>query len=185
MNVVISVSAAVHDDTDPQRHVSLRLDPEEALAGPLYVIAALLILLPAVDFALSIPAAELSSVQWRFASVGVLSGYTLMPILGLGLAFVISAVRKQHTVQRLLVLICLTTALVLAAMTLSFGLDGLQVRASVPAEGRPAFMNAWTRALLKLALSVVALAYMGWRARRMIPVPSRHRTPKTVHVVSK
>jgi hypothetical protein len=33
-----------------------------------------------VDFALSIPAAEFSSVQWRFAAVGVLSGYTLLPI---------------------------------------------------------------------------------------------------------
>ncbi len=165
--------------------MSHRLDPEEALAGPLYVVAALLILLPLVDFALSIPATELSSVQWRFAAVGVLSGYTMMPLLGLGLAFVISAVRKQHTVQRGLVLICLTTALALVGMTLSFVLDGLQVRASVPEEGLSAFMNAWTRALLKLALSAVALAYMGWRARRMIPAPSRHRTPKTVHVVSK
>jgi hypothetical protein len=165
--------------------VSLPLDPEDALAGPLYAIAALLILLPVVDFALSIPAAEFSSVQWRFASVGLLSGYTMTPIMGLGLAFVISAVRKQYTVQRLLVIICLTTALALGAMTISFVLDGLQVRASVPEEGRPAFMNAWTRALLKLALSGVALAYLGWRARRMIPAPSRHRTPKTVHVVSK
>ena len=165
--------------------MSLPLDPEDALAGPLYVIAVLLILLPLVDFALSIPAAEFSSVQWRFASVGLLSGYTMMPILGLGLAFVISAVRKHYTMQRLLVVICLTTAVALVAMTLSFVLDGLQVRFSVPEEQLAAFTNAWTRALLKLALSVVALAYLGWRARRMIPAPSRHRTPKTVHVVSK
>jgi hypothetical protein len=165
--------------------VSPRLDPEEALAGPLYVIAALLILIPVVDFALGIPRAEFSSVQWRFASVGLLSGYTMLPIAGLGLAFVISAVRQQHAVQRLLVFICLMTALVLVATTLSFVLDGLQVRSSVPAEGRSAFMNAWTRALIKLTLSVVALAYLGWRARRMLPVPSKHRQPRTVHVVSK
>ena len=165
--------------------MSHRLDPEEALAGPLYLVAALLILIPVVDLALGIPTADFSSVQWRFASVGLLSVHTMLPIAGLGLAFVISAVRKQYGVQRLLVFICLTTALGLVATTLSFVLDGLQVRASVPGEARPAFMNAWTQALIKLTLSVVALAYMGWRARRMLPVPSRHRTPKTVHVVSK
>jgi ethanolamine transporter EutH len=151
----------------------------------MYVIAVLLFLLPTVDFALSIPAAEFSSVQWRFATVGVLSGYTLLPIAGLGLGFVIASVRKHLTVQRILVLMCLTIALILIVMTMSFVLDGLQVRASVPEEGLAAFTSAFTRALLKLALSAVALAYMGWRARRMIPASVRRRSPRTVHVVSK
>jgi len=165
--------------------VSQRLDPEEALAGPLYVIAGLLFLLPTVDFALSIPAAEFSSVQWRFAAVGVLSGYTLLPIAGLGLGFVIASIREHLMVQRILMYMCLTIAVILFVMTMSFVLDGLQVRASVPQEGLPAFSNAFMRALFKLALSAVALAYMGWRARRMIPTSVRRRTPRTVHVVTK
>ena len=165
--------------------MSQRLDPEEALAGPLYVIAVLLFLLPTVDFALTIPAAEFSSVQWRFASVGVLSSYTLLPIASLGLGFVIASVRKHLTVQRILVFFCLTIALMLIVASMSFVLDGLQVRASVPQEGLAAFSNAFTRALLKLALSAVALAYMGLRARRMIPASVRRRSPRTVHVVSK
>jgi hypothetical protein len=165
--------------------VSTRLDPEEALAGPLYAVAALLFLLPLVDFLLGIPPAQLSSVQWRFAAVGLLSGYTLTPILGVALAFVVSAMLKQYMAQRVLVLACFLGALLLIVLSMGFLLDVMQLRATVPAEGRPAFSSAWKRAILKHLLSAVVLAYMGWRARRMIPARSRPHAPKPVHVVSK
>jgi hypothetical protein len=165
--------------------LSTRLDPEEALAGPLYAIAALLIVVPAVDFVLSVPAMEAGNVQWRFAAVGLLSGYMLTPVLGLALAFVVSAMLKQHNVQRLLVILCLTMAFALIVMSMGFMLDVLQIRATVPQQGQQAFNSAWMRAIIKHMLSAVALGYLGWRARRMIPVRVRHRSPKTVHVVSK
>lgn len=165
--------------------MSSRLDPDEALAGPLYVVAALLVVVPLVDFVLSVPAAELSNVQWRFAAVGLLSGYTLTPILGLAMAFVIAAVLKQHAAQRWLVAACLSFGAILMALSAGFMLDMLQLRLSVPRDGRAAFQSAWVRAIIKLALSTIALLYMGWRARRMIPARSRHRSPKSVHVVSK
>jgi hypothetical protein len=165
--------------------VSTRLDPEEALGGPLYFVAALLIVVPMVDFVLSVPSAEFSNVQWRFAAVGLLSGYTLTPILGLAMALVIATILKQHSVQRWLVVACLSFGAILIALSLGFLLDMLQLGASVPNDGRAAFNSASTRAIIKLALSMVALAYMGWRARRMIPARARHRQPKTVHVVSK
>ena len=165
--------------------MSSRLDPEEALAGPLYVVAALLIGIPLVDFVLSVPSAELSNVQWRFAAVGLLSGYTLTPILGLAMALVIAAVLKQYAVQRWLVAACLSFGATLIALSAGFMLDVLQLRFSVPSDGRAAFQSAWIRAVVKLGLSMIALVYMGWRARRMIPAWSRHRPPKTVHVVSK
>ena len=88
-------------------------------------------------------------------------------------------------VVRLLVILCLTMALVLFVISLGFVLDVLQLLATVPEEGRPAFNSAWIGALSKLALTAIVLAYLGWRARRMIPAPTRHRTPRTVHVVSK
>lgn len=165
--------------------MSSRLDPEEALGGPLYAVAALLIATPLVDLVLSVPPAELSNVQWRFAAVGLLSGYTLMPILGLAMALVIAAFLKHHTVQRWLVAACLAFGTVLAALSTGFVLDALQLRFSVPRDGRAAFQSASIRAIIKLALSVLAVVYLGWRARRMIPPRSRLRPPKTVHVVSK
>ncbi|HEX6941560.1 MAG TPA: hypothetical protein VF128_01465 [Gemmatimonadaceae bacterium] len=165
--------------------MSSRLDPEEALAGPFYVVAGLLVVIPLVDFVLSVPSAEFSNVQWRFAAVGLLSGYTVMPILGLAMAFVIAAVLKQYGAQRWLVAASLSVGAILMALSAGFLLDMLQLRISVPRDGRAAFQSAWVRAIIKLVLSTIALLYMGWRARRMIPARSRHRPPKTVHVVSK
>ena len=162
-----------------------RLDPEEALAGPLYAVAALLVVIPTADFLLTVPPAQFASEQWRFSAAGLLSSYTMTPILGLALALVISAALRHYTVQRVLVIACLTMAVFLAAVTLGFALDVRRLRATLPSEGREAFNSAWTRALIKHMLSAVVLAYLGSRARRMIPAVSRHHGPKSVHVVSK
>jgi hypothetical protein len=62
--------------------VSTRLDPDEALAGPLYAVAAMLVIVPLTDFLLSVPPPQLSSVQWRFATAGLFSSYIVQPILG-------------------------------------------------------------------------------------------------------
>lgn len=165
--------------------MSTRLDPEEALAGPLYVVAAMLIVVPAVDFLLSVPAAQPSSVQWRFAAAGQLSAYLMTPVLGLALAFVVAAVLEHYVVQRVLVVVCLTTAVALVVLGVGFMLDVGQVRGSVPTDGRPAFESAWKRAIIKHEFSAVAIAFLGWRGRRMLPALSRQRGPKPVHVVSK
>ena len=162
-----------------------RLDPEEALAGPLYLVAALLLVVPGADFVMTVPRAEFGNVQWRFAAVGLLSGHTLLPVLGVSMALLIATYLKHYTVQRWLVAACLAIAAVLIALSLGFMLDMLQVRASLPNDGRAAFSSAWKRAIVKHALSAGALAYMGVRALRMLPARSRQRNPKTVHVVSK
>ncbi|NUQ11441.1 MAG: hypothetical protein HUU26_03800 [Gemmatimonadaceae bacterium] len=162
-----------------------RLDPEEALAGPLYAVAGLLIAMPVVDFVLSVAAPAPSSVQWRFAAVGLLSGFTLTPILGMAVALTVAAVRQHYLVQRLLVATSLLGSVVLLVLCAGFILDVLQLRVSIPAEGQAAFRSAWTRALLKHLLAAVVLAYLGWRARRMIPKGHRPREPRTVHVVTK
>lgn len=161
------------------------LEPEEALAGPLYLVALLLVVIPVADLLLSVPAVNVSSVQWRFSAMGLLSGHTLMTILGLSLALVMSGILKHHRVQRALVIICLTTGVALAVLSVSFLLDALRLRVSVPPDGQPAFNSAWHRAVIRLLLSAVALMYLGWGARRMIPAGTRHRGPKPVHVVSK
>lgn len=162
-----------------------RLDPEEALSGPLYLVAIVLVAIPAVDFLLSVPAVNFSSVQWRFAAVGLLSGYTLTPILGISLALVIASFLRHHGVQLAMVILCLTMGTVLLVMSAGFVFDALQLRFQIPADGQAAFNSAWRRALLKHVLAAIALLYLGWRARRMIPARSTKHSPKPVHVVSK
>ena len=162
-----------------------RLEPEEALSGPFYLVAIVLVAIPAIDFLLSVPAANFGSVQWRFAAVGLLSGYSLTPILGIALAFVVASVLGHHGVQLALVVFCLTTGIVMLVMCVAFVFDALQLRFSIPSDGRAAFNSAWHRAILKHALSAVTLLYLGWGARRMIPPRNARRGPKPVHVVSK
>lgn len=145
------------------------LDPEEALAGPLYVVAVLLIAMPAVDFLLSVGTPQPGSVQWRFATVGLLSGYTMTPVLGTALALVVSAVAGHALVQKVLVALCLTSAVGLVVLSAGFVLDTLQLRFTIPSDGQGAFRSAALRALLKHGLAAVAFWYLGWRARRMFP----------------
>jgi chromate transport protein ChrA len=161
------------------------IDPEDALAGPLYLLAGMLVLVPLVDFVLSVPPAELSSAQWRFGALGMLSGHMLMPVLGIAVALVVSAITKQYSVQRILVLVCLTTAAIMLVLAIAFLRDMDDARAYVTTDGMPAFSSAATRAIIKLILTSIMLGYLGWRARRMIPAPVRHKTPKPVHVISK
>ena len=162
-----------------------RLDPEVALAGPLYLVSAMLVAVPLADFFLSVATPEFSSTQWRFATVGLLSGYMLLPVLGIAMAFVISSILKHYALQRALVIACLTTAVIFALLSIRFLLDVGSQRFMVGPEGMPAFKSATNRAIIKLILTTVATAYMGLRARRMIPSPTRHKTPKPVHVISK
>ena len=162
-----------------------RLDPEEALAGPLYFVVAMLVVVPLADFVLGVPPAEFSSRQWRFATLGLLSGHTLLIVLGAALALAMSAVLKQYSLQRALVISCLTLAAIFAMLTLQFWVDMGNQRIATPPNEARAVISASNRAILKLILTTVAFGYLGWRARRMIPPPTRHKTPKPVHVISK
>jgi hypothetical protein len=161
------------------------LDPEDALAGPLYLLAGMLVFVPLVDFILTVPPAEWTNARWRFDAVGLLSGYTLLPVLGFAVALVVSAIRKQYSLQRGLVIGCLTMAAIILVLSISFLQDMADARAYVTSDAMPAFSSATTRAIIKLLLTSISLAYLGWRARRMIPAPVRHKTPKPVHVISK
>ena len=151
----------------------------------MYVVAIALILLPTLDFVFSVPPAQFSSVQWRFAAFGLLSGVVMMPLIGFALAVAVAGFLKQFHVVRVLMVFCLTIALVLIAVSLGFVLDVLQLQGTIPQDGLPAFTSAWIRALSKLVVTAVVLGYLGWRTRKMIPARVRHRNPKTVHVVSK
>ena len=162
-----------------------RLDPEEALAGPLYFVAAILVGVPLIDFFLSVPSPEFSSSEWRFSTLGLLSGHTLWLVLGVALAFTVSAILKHYTVQRALVISCLTSAVIFAAVAIQFWMDMGSQRDVTRPDDMLAFTSASNRAIIKLILTTIAFGYLGWRARRMIPAATRHKTPKPVHVISK
>ena len=154
--------------------------PLEFLSGPLYLIALLLIATPLIDFAANAWPARAGDVAWRYGAVGLLSGYVLTPLLGLGLAGAIAVTLEHRLVLRSLVIISWVGALVLVAASVDFSLDALQLRHNVPApQGRNFDLGA-AKALLKHVSVAMALAWLGTamlRSLRAIRVARGERGP--------
>ncbi len=133
----------------------------EFLAGPLYWIALLLIATPLVDFVANAWPARGGEVAWRYGAVGLLSGYVLTPLLGLGLAGAIAVTLGHRPVTRILLFISLAAALVLLVASVDFSLDALQLRHNVPAPQRRNFDLGAAKALVKHGSVAVALVWLG------------------------
>jgi hypothetical protein len=135
-------------------------------AGALYALAAFLVILPLLDYTQNVGAPQLGSVQWRFASVGLLSSYLVTPLLGVGLALGTAAVLEHHALQRVLGYFCMLVATLLLLLIAGFVLDVIQLRHGLPAAGRSGFDAATARAGLKYLLGAAVTFLMGRGALR-------------------
>lgn len=162
------------------------LDSDEALAPPLYALAAFLLAMPAADFLQGIGAPQPGSVQWRFATIGLLSSYLAMPLVGLALAVVVAAVREHRVVQRILALTNIAGAVMLVCLVALFVLDALQLRSGVPAEARGNMESASLRAVLKHVAAAAVLGWLGLRGYRVSAWRAEKTSRKTpVPLISK
>jgi hypothetical protein len=154
-------------------------DVQHTLAAPLYAFALLLVVIPVVDFVQSVGTPQPGNIQWRFATVGLLSSVLLTPMLGLGIAIVVAAFRRHLRALRLLALLSALAAIALMLLTLGFTLDVLQLRNSVPAQGESAFRGASVKAVLKHLAAAFVLGLLGVRAWRLSAwrVSAAERTP--------
>src|SRR5690606_2798971 len=122
-----------------------------------YALAVVLVLMSTLDFLQSVSGFQPGSIQWRFATVGLLSSYLVMPILGAVMAIVVAAVCEHRVVLRVLGVVAVLSAFALVVCVIGFGLDVLQLRNSVPTENREAFTGASMRAAAKHVLAAVGL----------------------------
>lgn len=146
-----------------------RFDDAESLVGPMYFIAILLIATPALDFVTSILPLRPSNIEWRFATVGLLSGFQLTPLLGIVLAMVTAALAGQSRVQRVFAILNAVVAAASAVVLVFFLLDIVQLRSVVQPEAKASFEGAAWKAALKHLLFVIASAWLaraGFRASR-------------------
>ena len=142
---------------------SRRLDDAEPLVAPLYFVALLLVATPTIDFVTSVLPLRPSNIEWRFASVGLLSGFLLTPLLGIVVAMVTAATTGQSRVQRALAIVNAATCGIGIVILLMFLLDIVQLRSVVQAEAKASFQGAALKAVLKHVSFIVAT---GWLARR-------------------
>lgn len=156
----------------------------DAMVAPLYFVAFLLVATPVMDFATSIIPARPSDIEWRFASVGLLSGFLLTPLLGVVLAMGVAHFSGHLRFQRVMALLNLTVTTLFVALLLFFLLDIFQLRSAVQPEAAEAFSAAATKAVIKHGSFIVALGVLGWSGIRMsrwtIPEPRRKQSALVV-----
>jgi hypothetical protein len=142
---------------------SRRLDDAEPLFAPLYFVAFLLVATPGIDFVTSVLPLRPSNIEWRFATVGLLSGFLLTPLLGIVIAMGTAALAGHGRVQRGLAILNAVVSVVGIVVLVLFLLDIVQLRSVVQAEAKAPFEGAALKAVLKHLSFLVA---SGWLARR-------------------
>jgi len=158
----------------------------ESLAGPLYVLALLLVVTPPVDVLANVWPPRLGEVSWRYGTVGASSGYLLTPLLGLGLACLIAIARRQRIMLRVLAVVCLVAGVMLVIAAIDFAMDAAQLRHTVPttpALARWAFDVGAAKAIFKNLSAAVCFVWLGWatrRAQRALGAGGKHTPPPLV-----
>jgi hypothetical protein len=150
----------------------------KAFAWPAYFVAALLVVTPLVDLVANVWPPRPGAVEWRFGTLGLLSGFLLTPLLGMVLATAAAALLEQRGAQRVLALLDLTGAALLLLVGATLSLDWLQMRASIDPATRPAIDIGSGKSIAKHVGVAIALAWLGvvgWRASRPSAHPRSHQ----------
>lgn len=159
----------------------------EPLAKPFYVVALLLIFIPALDFWGTIAPLQLGEIRWRFGSLGIYGGYLLTPLFGSVLAMAMAAMMEHRRVQFAVAVLNLGIAIVTLAAIALFMLDALQIRSELGASSVGPFDLVVVRTSGKMFIVMATflwLAVAGLRSYRKTRVPEGWQPGDPVPIVN-
>jgi hypothetical protein len=133
----------------------------KSLAWPTYFVAFLLVTIPLLDFFANVWPLRPGDVQWRYGSLALFTGFMLTPLFGVLFALGAAALREHFRVVRVLSFINVFIALLILILIVFFVLDVVQVRTTVPEEGRSVFDTGAATSMVKYVMMAVALAWLG------------------------
>jgi hypothetical protein len=142
-----------------------------SLLRPGYAVGVLLIVLPLGDLALNLWPLQPGNVDWRFGSIGLLSGFILTPLIGIGVLLLVAAVLEHRSVLRLVSIVNLVGAGLMVPMVVLFMLDWIQMRALTEEQIRPNVDAGSLKAIVKYVLGALTLGWLGlagWRASKPV-----------------
>jgi hypothetical protein len=131
------------------------------LAAPTYFVALLLIVISLLDFGATVWPFRLGDVDWRYGTVGLLSGFLLTPLLGVVLVMLVATLLGSRAVVRATAVACLMGAVLGLLALAGFLLDTLQVMRGDEELKTVATVSSG-KAAFKVITGVIALAWLGW-----------------------
>jgi hypothetical protein len=146
-----------------------------------YAVGLMLILIPAIELAITSWPPQPGLLNWRFGAVGLVANSLLFPVIGLGILLFTAELLGHARVQRgLSVFAAFGCVLLIAAMAV-FALDVLQLRSLVRGNARVGYDAVVVKATLNLGIAAFAwgaLAVLGIRAAMS---RGRHVRAKQAH----
>jgi len=143
----------------------------------LYGVGVLLTLAGVVDPLIKIWPLRMGEAGWRFGAVGMASGIVGAVVFALVWLLGVAMVLEHRRVVRVLSAFSLFLAVCTLGALVGFGLDFLQLRASVNPQFKGAFDVAALKAIVLLTISVpvfIGVAMGGWASARMPARKVRH-----------
>jgi hypothetical protein len=131
------------------------------LAGGAYCAALLLIVISGLDYAATLWPFQPAELSWRYGAVGLLSSFTLTPLLGGLLLSATAALAGHRRVLRAVAILHLAAAIALLVLLVGFGLDVLQVRRDTAPDARFVTDVGAAKAAIKLGLVTVVALWLG------------------------
>jgi hypothetical protein len=163
------------------------VEPLRRIAPAAYCIAALLLLLPSMDYIGNVWPFRPGAVDWRYGAVGMISTYLLSPLIGLLLASATAALLPQPKVSKLLGVLGWVAALGLLLAVAGFVLDSLQVRSAAPADARWVTTTSFLLASAKMVGAAFTLMILGVgnlrASREVMPMSAARKNRPAVPLV--
>lgn len=152
------------------------------------VVALLFLGFTAVDYTTAVWPLEPSEIRWRYGALSGLSGSLLTPSFGILILLAVAMSAGKRWLELTLAATLGIVSLGLAAATVMFGLDVLQLRGDVQPELLSEYDVTAIRSAVKLAAGSVATLVVGFfalSAWRATPKPARIRRtaePTLIHL---
>ena len=131
------------------------------MASAASVLAALLIVIPLIDYVANVWPARPGDLSWRYGAEALWAGFLLTPCLGAALGAAVAAWRGHFGTLRLLGFVLILSAVGLLPLCLDFALSAAQLRHSVPVDAMSRFQAGAAKVIVQYALVVLGLLSSG------------------------
>lgn len=130
----------------------------------LYIAALILIVIPTVQVVSQLWPLQLVSIQWRFGAANAFSAILMLPFMGVALLLFLARATDSRGLSRLIGALSGLLSFVLAASTVLFVLDALQLKTIVQSRMLDQFMSTMYRVAILATVFFIAFGLLALSA---------------------